>query len=162
MGFEHEKGTSRRKFMQYLAMLGVGGRTLLRSSNARAKRRPMDNTSRAHFATHYLPGIVLLVVSYFFLTAYRDFRDNYAVEILSDLGYAYEGNATLITRAETMSARFSARSSIEAFANGRYQLGASVRILGSFAALSSMPSPTMIRICVDMYASISSLSTDDV
>jgi hypothetical protein len=69
---------------------------------ARTRRQPMDAKSRAAFATHYLPGIVLLVVAYFFLTAYRDFRDNYAVEIFAGLGYAYEGNETLITRAETI------------------------------------------------------------
>ena len=69
---------------------------------ARTKREPMDGRRRAEFVSHYLTGIVLLVIAYFFLTAYRDFRDNYAVEILSDLGYAYEGNGTLITRAETI------------------------------------------------------------
>ena len=35
MGFEHRTGTtSRRRFLQYLAMLGVGGRILLRSGDA--------------------------------------------------------------------------------------------------------------------------------
>ena len=34
----------------------------------------------------FLPGLVLLVIIYFFLTAYRDFRDNYAAEIWADLG----------------------------------------------------------------------------
>lgn len=69
---------------------------------ARTQRQPMDRKSRWAFANQFLPGIVLLITAYFFLTAYRDFRDNYAVEILSDLGYAYEGNAMLITRAETI------------------------------------------------------------
>ncbi len=69
---------------------------------ARTQRQPMDRESRKKFIQHFLPGILLLVTAYFFLTAYRDFRDNYAVEILSDLGYAYGGNATLITRAETI------------------------------------------------------------
>ena len=37
MGLVHEKGTtSRRRFIQYLAMLGVGGRAWLRSGDARA------------------------------------------------------------------------------------------------------------------------------
>jgi aryl-alcohol dehydrogenase-like predicted oxidoreductase len=37
MGSEHQKGsTSRRRFIQYLAMLGVGGRAWLRSGDARA------------------------------------------------------------------------------------------------------------------------------
>jgi hypothetical protein len=69
---------------------------------ARTLREPMDGRRRVEFASHYLMGIVLLIVAYFFLTAYRDFRDNYAVEILADLGYPYEGNGALITQTETI------------------------------------------------------------
>ena len=39
----------------------------------------------------FLLGLILLGVAYLFLTAYRDFRDNYVVEILDGLGYAYAG-----------------------------------------------------------------------
>ena len=41
-------------------------------------------------------------MAYFFLTAYRDYCDNYQVEILSELGYVYEDNKTIITQAETI------------------------------------------------------------
>ena len=41
-------------------------------------------------------------MAYFFLTAYRDYCDNYQVEILSELGYVYEDNKTIITQAETV------------------------------------------------------------
>ena len=40
--------------------------------------------------------------SLLFLTAYRDFRDNYMVEILEGLQYSYDDNQTIITRAETL------------------------------------------------------------
>ena len=68
----------------------------------RTKREPMDAVHRSQFAGRFLFGIILLAVAYFFLTAYRDFRDNYAVEIFDGLGYAYEGNEGVITRAETI------------------------------------------------------------
>ncbi|MCC7390318.1 MAG: hypothetical protein IT431_16300 [Phycisphaerales bacterium] len=55
---------------------------------ARAEREPMDGKHRMGFVRAFLPGLVMLFVVYFFLTAYRDFRDNYAVEILEGLGYA--------------------------------------------------------------------------
>jgi hypothetical protein len=46
----------------------------------------------------FLPGIAMLVVAYLFLTAYRDFRDNYGVEIFGELGYA--GTPAIFTRTE--------------------------------------------------------------
>jgi len=42
---------------------------------------------RASFLKRFLPGLLLLFVFYFFLTAYRDFRDNYGPEIRNGLGY---------------------------------------------------------------------------
>ncbi len=36
------------------------------------------------------------------LTAYRDFRDNYQVEIFDGLGYPYQTNKTIISRAESL------------------------------------------------------------
>ncbi|MBI4605737.1 MAG: hypothetical protein HY721_27535 [Planctomycetes bacterium] len=65
---------------------------------ARVLREPMDAGSRRSFLRAFLPGIVLLVVAYFFLTAYRDFRDNYAVEIAGDLGLG--SDSTVLTRME--------------------------------------------------------------
>jgi aryl-alcohol dehydrogenase-like predicted oxidoreductase len=46
----HERstvGTSRRRFLQYLALLGVGGRTLLRSGDARAAVRAASDAAAA-------------------------------------------------------------------------------------------------------------------
>jgi hypothetical protein len=53
---------------------------------ARTEREPMSAAERRDFMRRFLPGLVLLVLVYFFLTAYRDFRDNYAAEIWADLG----------------------------------------------------------------------------
>jgi hypothetical protein len=56
----------------------------------RVKRAPMDGADRAAFLKAYLPGLILLVVAYVFLTAFRDFRDNFAAEIWKALGYGQE------------------------------------------------------------------------
>ncbi len=53
----------------------------------RTKRQPMHQQQRRAFLRLFLPGIVLLVVAYIFLTAFRDFRDNFAAEIWQSLGY---------------------------------------------------------------------------
>lgn len=57
---------------------------------ARVGREPMDRAQRTAFVKRFLPGLALLFLAYFFLTAYRDFRDNYGVEIIRGLGYASE------------------------------------------------------------------------
>ena len=56
----------------------------------RVKRAPMSGAERGEFLRAYLPGIVLLVLSYILLTAIRDFRDNFAAEIWTALGYGKE------------------------------------------------------------------------
>ncbi len=64
----------------------------------RTERKPMDGPTRARFLRAYLPGVAALTVVYVFLTAYRDFRDNFAREIWDALGYADQ--ASIMTTAE--------------------------------------------------------------
>lgn len=54
---------------------------------ARTKRVAMDGAMRSGFLRSNLWGMVPLLLLYFFLTAHRDFRDNFAAEIWTDLGY---------------------------------------------------------------------------
>lgn len=54
----------------------------------RTKRVPMDAAARKRFTLAFLPGLAFLTVLYVLLTAYRDFRDNFAVEIWAALGYS--------------------------------------------------------------------------
>lgn len=51
----------------------------------RTKRVPMDSDARWRFLRQYAPGLFFLTFLYFFLTAYRDVRDNFATEILGSL-----------------------------------------------------------------------------
>ena len=69
---------------------------------ARGEREPMRHADRLAFLKQFAFGLALLCVSYFFLTAYRDFRDNYQVEIFDRLGYPYERNRAIITETETL------------------------------------------------------------
>ncbi len=55
---------------------------------ARVQRAPMNSKERWSFMSEFALGLTFLLVLYFFLTAYRDFRDNFAVEILTGLGLA--------------------------------------------------------------------------
>jgi hypothetical protein len=68
----------------------------------RVARKPMDRKERLAFVREFTVGIILLCGAYFFLTAYRDFRDNYQVELFDGLGYAYKQNQTIISRTEML------------------------------------------------------------
>ncbi|GMQ80269.1 MAG: DUF5690 family protein [Planctomycetia bacterium] len=57
---------------------------------ARVEREPMDKSHRLAFIKHFLPGLLLLFTFYFFVTAFRDLRDNFSAEIFSQLGYGEE------------------------------------------------------------------------
>jgi hypothetical protein len=65
----------------------------------RTKRQPMDGAQRRHFVQTFLPGIVLFVLAYMLLTAFRDFRENFAAEVWKSLGYG--DVAGIYTRTET-------------------------------------------------------------
>jgi len=65
---------------------------------ARVRRKPMSRLERLAFVRRFLPGFALLLIVYFFLNAYREFRDNFGVEIFRQLGY--EGTPAVFTRAE--------------------------------------------------------------
>ncbi len=54
----------------------------------RAEREPMTVGERRKFFFTFAPGIVLITLIYMGLNAYRDFRDNFAVEIWNALGFA--------------------------------------------------------------------------
>ena len=73
-----------------------------RDVEERVERKPMTRAERLAFVRQFTLGITLLCLAYFFLTAYRDFRDNYQVELFDELGYSYAQNKTIITRAETI------------------------------------------------------------
>jgi hypothetical protein len=53
----------------------------------RAARAPMDGLARRAFLGRFAPGLFALTGLYMLLTAYRDFRDNFAAEIWVALGH---------------------------------------------------------------------------
>lgn len=53
----------------------------------RTKRQPMTGKERIAFTKTFLPGLVLLVLTYMLLTAFREFRDNFSADIWKVLGY---------------------------------------------------------------------------
>ena len=64
----------------------------------RIERLPMDKSDRKAFRKEFGIGLVLFIISYVLLTAYREFRDNFMPEILQELGYG--GQTALFTKTE--------------------------------------------------------------
>jgi hypothetical protein len=54
---------------------------------SRTERLPMTQKERKDFVMHFLPGLVMLVLTYVLLSVIRDFRDNFVSNIWQDLGY---------------------------------------------------------------------------
>ncbi|XOV91294.1 MAG: DUF5690 family protein [Bacteroidota bacterium] len=55
---------------------------------ARTERAPMLRKDRARFFYAFAPGIIIVTIIYMALNAYRDFRDNFAVEIWNSFGFS--------------------------------------------------------------------------
>jgi hypothetical protein len=55
---------------------------------ARVRRAPMSGPQMRAFLADYGLGVTLLVITYIFATALRDFRDNFGAELWTSLGYA--------------------------------------------------------------------------
>jgi len=65
----------------------------------RTRRQPMNAEERKKFMFTFLPGLVLLILTYMLLTAFRDFRDNFSADVWKSLGY---GNSPeIFTQTET-------------------------------------------------------------
>ena len=64
----------------------------------RVVRAPMDGAARRSMFAAFAPGLIGLIVIYVGLTALRDFRDNFAVEIWNGLGF--KDDAAIFTYSE--------------------------------------------------------------
>lgn len=65
----------------------------------RTKREPMNGQQRWAFFKTFAPGLVLLIITYMFLTAFRDFRDNFMNEVLNAVGF--QNQPEIFTKTET-------------------------------------------------------------
>jgi len=69
-----------------------------RDEAERTRRLPMTSAQRGAFLHAYAPGLAAIVLGYVLLTAFRDYRDNFAAEIWAALGYG--GDAAIFSASE--------------------------------------------------------------
>ena len=65
---------------------------------SRSERLPMTKKERKDFVMHFLPGLIMLVLTYSMLSIIRDFRDNFIANIWKELG---NKDASIFTETET-------------------------------------------------------------
>lgn len=64
----------------------------------RTARKPMDRKERKSFVLMFAPGLLVLILAYLMLTAFRDFRDNFTPELWKGLNYS--GSPEIYTATE--------------------------------------------------------------
>ena len=67
--------------------------------NARSVRLPMNGSQRLNLLKQFGPGLIVVSITYLFLTVMRDIRDNYMANIWNELGYG--NNYSILTTTET-------------------------------------------------------------
>ncbi|HUR10862.1 MAG TPA: DUF5690 family protein [Flavitalea sp.] len=65
----------------------------------RTVRVPMPKEARKKFVREFGFGVVMVTITYLFLTIIRDLRDNFMANIWNELGFG--GNASIFTKTET-------------------------------------------------------------
>ncbi|NVB80060.1 MAG: hypothetical protein HOV81_16825, partial [Kofleriaceae bacterium] len=129
---------------------------------ARTEREPMQRAERRAFMRRFLPGLLLLVLVYFFLTAYRDFRDNYAAEIWADLGLGDRAAVFTVTELPIALAVMLVLALLYLVKNNRRGLLLTYVIMGTGAALVGVatllfdtgligPTPWMLLVGLGLY-----------
>jgi hypothetical protein len=128
----------------------------------RVKRAPMNGAERRAFLTQYGPGVALLVISYVLLTAFRDFRDNFAAEIWAELGYGGQSGVFSASELPVAVAALAALATVMAVRDNRRALmvihgmiAAGYLVLGlstlAFQAHLIAPLPWMILTGAGLY-----------
>lgn len=93
----------------------------------RSERLPMTAKERKDLVKTFLPGLFVIVFTYMLLTILRDFRDNFANELWTELGYGEQ--ASIFTKTEiwvslivllSMAFLVTVKSNIKAFLLNHY------------------------------------------
>jgi len=108
----------------------------------RTDRKPMDANERKKFWALFRSGILIIIVTYVFLTIMRDIRDNFMSNMWNELGYG--NKPAIFTRTETitsivvllvMSLLVLVRNNYRAFRLVHFVIGAGFLLAGISSAL---------------------------
>jgi hypothetical protein len=128
----------------------------------RVQRKPMDLSARRAFFDRFAPGLIALIAVYVLLTALRDFRDNFAVEIWTEVGLADKADIFSLTELPISVVVLGALAALTVFRNNRMALVANFALVGfgltlaglgslAFSAHAIGPVPWMIGLGAGLY-----------
>jgi hypothetical protein len=106
----------------------------------RTHRQPMDGAARWRMFAAFAPGLVALIVIYVGLTALRDFRDNFAVEIWNGLGFKNDAEIFTLSELPVGLIVLIALSALMFIRDNRKALLAGLGLIGFGLALSGLSS----------------------
>jgi hypothetical protein len=103
---------------------------------ARSPRQPMLAADRRAFLGRFGIGLAMILTAYFFLTAFRDFRDHYSAELLASLGLADQWGIFSSIEKWALFGAIAALSALNLIADHRQALAATYAvILAGFATV---------------------------
>ncbi len=88
-------------FLLFVWMLSVIPAPTAEDIERRSPRLPMTNQDKRNVLKEYAAGIIGLIIVYAFLTTLRDFRDNFSVEIWTEMDAGF--NTDVFAETETIS-----------------------------------------------------------
>ena len=107
---------------------------------ARVARAPMDAEARAQLFAAYAPGLMALIILYVVLTALRDFRDNFAVEIWTDVGMGGKADIFATSELPIGAVVLLALAFLAVFKSNRTAIIANVSLIGFGLVLAGVSS----------------------
>jgi Family of unknown function (DUF5690) len=106
----------------------------------RVARAPMDAKSRRVMFMAFAPGLVALVVIYMGLTALRDFRDNFAAEIWSGLGFRNDADIFSLSELPVAAIVLATLAVLMFIRDNRFAFLANLGLVGLGLALGALSS----------------------
>ncbi len=106
----------------------------------RVERRPMDRAARSAMLGRFGPGLAALVLTYVMLTALRDFRDNFAAEVWTELGLGGQSDLFALTEIPVGLMVLSVLALVTLIRDNRAALNANLALIGLGLAVAGLAS----------------------
>jgi Family of unknown function (DUF5690) len=106
----------------------------------RVARVPMDAQARRAMMAAFAPGLIALIIVYVGLTALRDFRDNFAVEIWSGLGFKNDAEIFTLSELPVAAIVLATLALLMFIKNNRHAFLANLVLVGIGLALAGVSS----------------------
>jgi hypothetical protein len=106
----------------------------------RVERVPMGRAARAAMLRRFGPSLAAMVAIYVMLTALRDFRDNFAAEVWTELGFGGQADVFALTEIPVSVIVLGLLAAVTLVRDNRAALQANLALVGAGLALAGLSS----------------------